>query len=98
MKDMRICFSIQDNGVGMSEQQLATLWEQDYSTKEFGHGIGMQAIKRIADEHGAQIEVRSEVGNGTEFIVSFPAMLIMDEEKPTDVADELNLRRAANTK
>lgn len=98
MKDMRICFSIQDNGVGMSEQQLATLWEQDYSTKEFGHGIGMQAIKRIADEHGAQIEVRSEVGKGTEFVVSFPAMLILDEEKPTEITDELNLRRAASNK
>ncbi len=93
-----VCFSIKDNGVGMSKQQLANLWEQDYSAKEFGNGIGMQAIKRIADEHSARIEVHSEVGNGTEFIFRFPSVLIADEDKSVGGAkDELAERRAVYT-
>ncbi len=77
-----VCFSFRDNGVGMSEQHVTNLWNQDYSTKEFGSGIGMQAIKRIADEHRADIEVHSEIGGGTEFIFRFPSVLIVGDEAP----------------
>lgn len=73
-----VYFSIKDDGMGMSEQQLADLWGNSYSDKALGSGIGLQAIKRIADEHSAKIDVNSEVGKGTEFIISFPASLFVD--------------------
>ncbi len=91
-----VCISIKDNGVGMTKQQLAGLWEQDYSVKEFGSGIGMQAIKRIADEHSARIEVRSEAGRGAEFIFRFPSALIVNENI-SGTKDELAERRAIYT-
>ncbi len=91
-----VCMSIIDNGTGMSKQQLTDLWEQDYSAKEFGSGIGMQAIKRIADEHNARIEVRSEVGSGTEFIFRFPSASIVDGDA-SGAKDELAERRAVYT-
>lgn len=67
-----VCLSITDTGAGMSKELIAKLWDDVSSNKELGSGIGMQAIKRIADEHHAQIDVRSIEGAGSEFIFKFP--------------------------
>ena len=90
-------FSISDNGTGMTETQLANLWEPGFSAKKFGNGIGMQAIKRIVDEHNAHIDVKSEVAKGSEFTLCFFASQIAHEDDNTDkTKDELAERRAAN--
>lgn len=90
-------FSISDNGTGMTEKQLANLWEPGFSAKKFGNGIGMQAIKRIVDEHNAHINVKSEVAKGSEFTLCFFASQMAHENDNTDkTKDELAERRAAN--
>jgi signal transduction histidine kinase len=90
-------FSISDNGTGMSEKQLANLWEPGFSVKKFGNGIGMQAIKRIVDEHNARIEVKSEVAKGSEFTLCFFASQVVHENEDEDkTKDELAERRAAH--
>lgn len=90
-------FSISDNGTGMTEKQLANLWEPGFSVKKFGNGIGMQAIKRIVDEHNARIEVKSEVAKGSEFTLCFYASQVVHEnENERKTKDELAERRAAN--
>jgi signal transduction histidine kinase len=90
-----ICFSITDNGIGMTEQQINHLWEPGFSGKKLGNGIGMQAIKRIVDEHNAKIEVKSEQVNGTEFILYFPSTQIaVEDENIETTKDELAERRA----
>lgn len=66
--------SITDAGVGMSEAQLARLWDGLESTKKGGSGIGLQTIKRIADEHSATIEVTSKAGQGSTFTFCFPRL------------------------
>lgn len=86
-------FSISDNGTGMTEKQLNNLWEPGFSAKKFGNGIGMQAIKRITDEHNAKIEVKSEVAKGTEFILCFFAPEAVNENL-NETKDELAERRA----
>lgn len=68
----RIHLSIADCGVGMTEPQLANLWDGLESTKKGGSGIGLQTIKRIADEHSATIHVTSNAGQGTTFTFCFP--------------------------
>jgi signal transduction histidine kinase len=65
--------SVSDTGSGIDPEHLARLWEEPFTTKPQGNGIGLQAIKRIADEHHATVDVRSEAGKGTEFVFSFPA-------------------------
>lgn len=64
--------AIADNGTGMSQEQLDNLWHGTESTKKGGNGIGLQTIKRIADEHNASIHVESAPGAGTTFTFSFP--------------------------
>jgi len=90
-------FSISDNGTGMTEKQLANLWEPGFSVKKFGNGIGMQAIKRIVDEHNAHIDVKSELAKGSEFTLCFFASQVAHEDKNSDkTKDELAERRATH--
>lgn len=63
--------SVRDTGLGMSKAMLDKLWQSGVTTKKGGSGIGLQAVKRIADEHNATISVRSEPGWGTEFLFQF---------------------------
>lgn len=66
-----LVISIRDTGCGMSNAILDRLWQSGMSSKKNGNGIGLQAVKRIADEHNATIEVKSEPGWGTEFLFQF---------------------------
>ena len=90
----KVYFSISDNGTGMTEQQLANLWDPGFSLKKFGNGIGMQAIKRIADEHNAYISVKSEFAKGSEFTLCFPWSQVAHEEE--FAANELVERRSTS--
>lgn len=96
LENGNVFFSVRDNGTGMTEQQLANLWEPGFSAKKFGNGIGMQAIRRIVDEHNALIEVKSTPEKGSEFVLCFFATQIASEDpqyEPTK--DELAERRAS---
>lgn len=95
VENSHVYFSIADNGTGMTEKQLASLWEAGFSEKKFGNGIGMQAIKRITDEHNAHIDVRSEVAKGSEFTLCFFASQVAHEDKDK-TKNERAERRAAH--
>ncbi len=88
--DDAICLSFTDSGEGMSQQVIDTLWEEGGSSKLTGNGIGTQAIKRIADEHSADIEVKSQVGKGSEFIFKFPLSGVDEDESdpPSDAGGD----------
>ncbi len=89
--DEAICLSFSDSGEGMPQQVLDTLWDEAISSKLMGNGIGMQAIKRIADEHSADIEVKSQPGKGTEFIFKFPLSIVDEgqDDPPSTSGDNL---------
>ncbi|WP_421754010.1 sensor histidine kinase [Croceimicrobium sp.] len=63
-----------DNGIGMSEETKKKLYEPFFTTKEVGEGtgLGMSIVFKIIDKHGGRIEVNSELGKGTEFILFLP--------------------------
>lgn len=67
---LRIEFA--DNGPGIAAENLAQIFEPYYSTKETGIGLGLPLTKKIIEEHGGQITVASEVGQGTIFTVTLP--------------------------
>ncbi len=70
--DRNLWVSIADNGEGIEREKLNQLWTSGFTTKKTGSGIGLQAIKRIADEHNATIKVESHLGRGTDFTLGFP--------------------------
>jgi signal transduction histidine kinase len=64
--------SVSNNGPEMTGQQIANAFVPFHSTKQrFGTGLGLAIAKRIADQHGAKITVKSSPQN-TAFILSLP--------------------------
>ncbi|PIE32821.1 PEP-CTERM system histidine kinase PrsK [candidate division KSB3 bacterium] len=64
--------SVADNGSGMSEAHLASLFTPFKSTKKKGLGIGLYQCKTIVEAHGGHIHVESHSGQGTEFCLRLP--------------------------
>ncbi len=63
--DHEIITSIEDNGNGISPEQMGALFEPYKTTKKSGTGLGLLIVRRIIREHGGEIEIDSEEGKGT---------------------------------
>jgi PAS domain S-box-containing protein len=64
---------IADTGVGMTRGQIEKVFEAFYTTKAKGLGLGMPYAKKIIEEHGGEIGVESNPGEGTLVTVRLPA-------------------------
>jgi signal transduction histidine kinase len=68
-----IVLTVEDNGVGMSEETRSKLFTRFFSTKASrGTGLGLSVVKKIAEEHGGSLEVESEPGRGSAFHIHLP--------------------------
>jgi signal transduction histidine kinase len=65
-----------DTGVGISEAQLARLFNPFFSTKEEGTGLGLAICRSLIRDHGGSINVQSVEGQGTTFEILLPAYTI----------------------
>jgi len=64
---------ISDTGHGIPEEDLSRIFEPFYTTKgQYGTGLGLAVIWGIIDNHNGTINVESELGKGTTFIVHLP--------------------------
>jgi len=61
-----------DNGPGISPEALGKIFFPFFTTKENGTGLGLTIVQKIIAQHHGTIEVRSQVNEGTGFIVSLP--------------------------
>jgi len=62
---------IEDNGSGINEENLARLFEPYFTSKRNGLGLGLAGTLNIIQAHKALIDVKSQVGQGTAFTLSF---------------------------
>jgi PAS domain S-box-containing protein len=63
---------ISDNGEGIRHSDMKNIFEPLFSTKARGEGLGLAIVKNIIDKHKGRIEVESEYGKGTTFVVCLP--------------------------
>ncbi|MEW6739036.1 MAG: two-component system sensor histidine kinase NtrB [Nitrospirota bacterium] len=63
---------IRDTGIGMDEDTRLRMFEPFFSTKDRGTGLGMSITAGIIKAHKGMIDVRSEIGGGTEFVITLP--------------------------
>jgi len=63
---------ISDTGGGISREDISRIFEPFYTTKSLGIGLGLAISKKIIEDHGGNIRVKSELSKGTTFIVSLP--------------------------
>jgi signal transduction histidine kinase len=61
-----------DTGGGIPPDAAGRIFQVYYSTKKGGTGLGLPMAKRIADEHGGSLTVKSELGKGTDFTLRLP--------------------------
>jgi signal transduction histidine kinase len=75
-EDEGIVFRIKDSGAGIPEDVKPRIFEKFYqgdsSHSTAGNGIGLNIVKRVVDLAHGKIEVNSEEGNGSEFVVILP--------------------------
>ncbi len=65
---------VSDNGCGISEEDLARIFNPFFTTRTGGTGLGLPAVRRIARAHGGRVEVNSTVGEGSTFSLRLPIM------------------------
>jgi two-component system, sporulation sensor kinase B len=67
-----IVIKIKDSGVGMTREEILSLGRPYYSTKKEGTGLGMLMVYSTINKVNGKIEVESEKGKGTMFLISIP--------------------------
>lgn len=75
---------IQDNGIGMTEEQLTHIFERFYRVENDayeGSGIGLALMKELVDLHQGEISVSSEPGQGSLFVIRLPILAIGQMEE-----------------
>jgi PAS domain S-box-containing protein len=68
-----VSMEVKDSGCGMSEATKAKMFDPFFTTKFTGRGLGLAAVSGIITAHKGKMQVDSIPGQGTTFIVSFPA-------------------------
>ncbi|SDM93064.1 diguanylate cyclase (GGDEF) domain-containing protein [Paenibacillus sp. yr247] len=63
---------IADNGPGIPTEQLEKIFHPFFTTKAAGTGLGLSICYKIVQDHQGTLEVESELGIGTRFIITFP--------------------------
>ena len=72
--DNHLAISISDNGTGMEEQTKKKLFEPFFTTKDVGEGtgLGLSIAYNTIVKHNGSVQINSELGQGTEFIIKLP--------------------------
>ena len=74
--------SVSDTGVGIAQDKIGNLFNPFYTTNpELGRGLGLSTCIKIVDEHGGEIKVKSNEGDGTVFTVILPSATPSPQER-----------------
>jgi signal transduction histidine kinase len=75
--DYSVRVVVEDDGPGIKPENLERIFEPYFTTKERGTGLGLSIVKHNTELYGGRVQVESELGKGTRFILHFPARTAM---------------------
>ena len=78
--------TVTDTGSGMSPEKMQRCFDEYWSDKKGGTGLGLSTARRIIEEHGGRITVVSEVGRGTSFTIALPLAVEITGKQDASVA------------
>ncbi|HJP40651.1 MAG TPA: PAS domain S-box protein [Dehalococcoidia bacterium] len=70
-----VAIEVGDTGAGMDAATLKRIFDPFFSTKEYGHGLGLAAVLGIVRTHGGALKVSSSPGSGTTFTILLPPLV-----------------------
>ncbi len=76
IEDHVFVIKIKDTGLGIPTENLKKIFEPFFTTKTKGTGLGLTICRNIVEAHGGKIEVESELGEGSTFIIKLPMKLL----------------------
>jgi two-component system, cell cycle sensor histidine kinase and response regulator CckA len=76
-REGQVCISVTDTGSGMTPEVMERIFDPFFTTKPVGSGtgLGLSVCRRAVRSMGGSISVRSAPGQGSTFVVKFPALL-----------------------
>jgi two-component system, NtrC family, sensor histidine kinase HydH len=79
--DRRLIIRIADTGAGMNARTRERIFDDFYTTKATGSGLGLPFVKRVIEAHGGDVTLTSEVGRGSVFTLQLPAFRAPSAER-----------------
>lgn len=79
--------SVKDNGIGISPDKINSIFDRfvqedkSLSRKQEGSGLGLALVKSLVEMHEGSIRVKSELGKGSEFIITLPTKKVVKNEQ-----------------
>jgi PAS domain S-box-containing protein len=67
-----VILCVEDQGVGIEQEEIDRIFDPFYSTKQTGTGLGLALVQQIIQEHGGRLAVSSQPDQGTRFELIFP--------------------------
>jgi len=68
-----VVLRVTDDGPGVSDDSIDQIFDPLFTTKPGGTGLGLTIVQRVAEAHGASLEVRNAPGGGASFSIRWPA-------------------------
>lgn len=81
-----VALRVSDNGPGIAADALPRLFEAGFTTKAQGSGLGLAICRQIAEAHGGEITVESQLGRGTTMSVLLPAAVARSPRREPSAA------------
>ncbi|NFA38233.1 PAS domain-containing sensor histidine kinase [Clostridium botulinum] len=90
---------VKDTGVGIPSDKLESIFERFFQVDKTlkknkeGTGIGLHLVKSFVEMHNGTVNIKSELGKGTEFIIKLPAVVCEKQVKSKNIIYEANIER-----
>jgi two-component system NtrC family sensor kinase len=81
INDNHVLLTVEDTGIGMSDEVIKKIFNPFFTTKDVdeGTGLGLSVVHGIVTSHGGTIEVESEIGRGAKFTIRLPVQVAPGE-------------------
>jgi signal transduction histidine kinase len=68
----KVMIEVADTGSGLTPEECEKIFTPYYTSKKHGTGLGLAIVQSVVSDHGGRIQVQSQPGHGTTFVIELP--------------------------